>query len=199
MTFTIVALSLAYAALAFLLLVMSLRTPFRWWIKALAIVVVTGFSIEAFEQTRDLMGWPAARPLPARFQLLWTRVVEPSRAYNEAGAIFLWVEEIDENNVPSGVPRSYRIKYTEPLAEKAEKARSDIVAGKAQQGTASDLETEGQDAPPAGQTTSEATPQTGEVSREGSQPIDPDFLANTPQHLDFAPMPAPLLPAKGGN
>jgi hypothetical protein len=199
MTLTIVALSTAYAVLAFLLAIIALRTPFPWWSKALAIVVVTGFSVEAFEQTRDMLGWPATRQLPSRFQLLWTRVVEPSRAYNEAGAIYLWVEEIDENNVPSGVPRSYKIRYTEPLAEKAEKARSEIVAGKAQEGTASDLETEGEDAPPGGQTVNEAALPTGDTTREGSQPVDPEFLANAPQHLDFAPMPAPLLPAKPGN
>ncbi len=199
MTFTIAALSIAYAVLAFLLLLMSLRTPYRWWIKACVIIVTTGFSIIAFEQTRDMLGWPAARPLPGRFQLLWTRVVEPSRAYNEPGAIYLWVEELDANNVPSGVPRSYKIRYTEPLAEKAEKARSEIVAGKAQEGTAKDIETDDDDAPPGGQTTNETAPPTGEVSREGSQPVDPEFLANAPQHFDFAPMPAPLLPVKPGN
>lgn len=199
MTLTVVALSVAYAVVAFLALLVALRTPYRWPLKAGMIVVVTAFSITAFERTRDLLGWPAARALPPRFQLLWTRVVEPARAYNEPGAIYLWVEEVDDNNVPSGVPRSYKLKYTEPLAEKTEKARSEIMSGNPQEGTASDLDDSGTDTPASGQTPPEGAPPEGEPSREGATPVDPEFLVNAPQHLEFAPMSAPLLPAKQGN
>ncbi len=197
MTPTIVALSLAYTVLGALLLAMLLRTPFAWWVKAGAIVLTSAFFIIAFDSMRGLLGWPSPRPMPDRFQVLWTRVVEPSRAYNEPGAIYLWIEELDDNNVPSGVPRSFRIKYTEPLAEKVEKARADIMSGKPQEGRASDMDA-GQDAsaPATGQATSEATAPEGELGRQAGNPVDAEFLRDAPQNIDFAPLPMPLLPVK---
>lgn len=199
MTLTIVALSAAYTILGAILLLMAIRARLAWWIKAATIVVTSAFFVISFDQMRGLLGWPAVRPLPDRFQLLWTRVVEPSRAYNEAGAIYMWVEELDENNVPSGVPRAYKIRYSAPLAEKVEKARAEIVSGKAQEGMASEIENDGQDAPASPSATPDAAPPNGEQSREGSQQVDPEFLQNAPRHLDFAPLPAPLLPVKQGN
>ncbi len=67
-------------------------------------------------------GWPTADPLSPRFQLLWARAVEPDAKSGESGAIYLWVEELDENNVPGGMPRSYRLPYSRPLAERSLKA-----------------------------------------------------------------------------
>ena len=43
------------------------------------------------------------------------------------------VEELDDNNVPSGTPRSYRLRYTPPLAERSLKARDEIMAGHPQE------------------------------------------------------------------
>ena len=59
-----------------------------------------------------------AGQLPARFQLLWVRVVEPDAKIGDRGAIYLWIEEVDEHNVPDGVPRSYRLPYSRPLADR---------------------------------------------------------------------------------
>jgi hypothetical protein len=100
MTPTLIAISAAYAVLGVLLLSVGLTSPLRWWIKAAAIVVTSVFFVEAFFATKGLLGWPGSGRLPARFQLLWTRVVEPDPKIHDAGSIFLWVEEVDENNVP---------------------------------------------------------------------------------------------------
>ncbi|HEY6116030.1 MAG TPA: hypothetical protein VI172_08735, partial [Candidatus Dormibacteraeota bacterium] len=77
MTSTVVAISLGYAALAVLLLGLGLEARLRWWIKAGAIVVTSAFMIIVFYGTNGLLGWPARGALPPRFQLLWSRVVEP--------------------------------------------------------------------------------------------------------------------------
>ena len=45
------------------------------------------------------------------------------KAPNGKGAVYMWVEELDANNIPSGYPRSYRLAYTEPLEEDAEGAQ----------------------------------------------------------------------------
>jgi len=199
-TSTIVALSLAYAVLGLLLLAMLLRARIAWWIKAAAIVVVSGFYVVAFENTRALLGWPRVGGLPDRFQLVWTRIVEPSVAYNEPGAIYLWIEELDANNVPSGVPRSFKIRYTRTTARKAESAREQIVAGKPQEGTAGDIDDEAGDSlAPGDARPTEASAPDPQEAREASAPVDPEFLLNAQKHLEFAPLPAPLLPAKAAN
>jgi hypothetical protein len=197
-TLSIVALSVAHATLGVLLLVIALRTTLAWWLKAGLVIVTCAFFVVAFDQTRDLLGWPATRAMPARFQLLWARVVEPSRAYNEPGAIYMWVEELDENNVPSGLPRAFKVRYTRPLADKVDKARGEIVTGTPQEGSAEDMEASELDANAGNQARLETQPPTGEPPREGGQPVDPEFLVNAPQHLEFAPLPAPLLPVKTG-
>ena len=198
MTLSIVALSVAYATLGVLLLVIALRTTLAWWLKAGLVVITCAFFVVAFDQTRDLLGWPATRAMPARFQLLWARVVEPSRAYNEPGAIYMWAEELDENNVPSGLPRAYKVRYTRPLADKVDKARGEIVMGNAQEGSASEIEAFEQDMNADAQAKTETAPPSGDAPREGGQPVDPEFLVNAPQHLEFAPLSAPLLPVKTG-
>src|SRR5712671_1560075 len=139
MTSTVLAISAAYVVLAVLLLSLGLSSRLAWWVKAAAIVVTSAFFVEAFFATKDLLGWPRSGQLPSRFQLLWVRVVEPDRLSANPGAIYLWVEEVDENNVPDGVPRSFRLPYSRPLADRSSKARSEIMSGKPQQGSAEDL------------------------------------------------------------
>ncbi len=56
----------------------------------------------------------------------------------DPGAIYLWVEELDDGNRPSGVPRAFRIPYSDRLADKTDKAQSEIAAGRAQGGRAAD-------------------------------------------------------------
>jgi len=198
MTSSIIALSMAYTTLAVVLLVMGLRSSYKWWIKGVAVVITSAFFVVAFYKTRSLLGWPGIAALPPKFQLLWVRVLEPNRAYQEPGAIFMWVEELDENNTPSGVPRAYKLKYTAPLAEKAEKAKEQIMSGNQQQGTAEDMaadnERETNNPQP---TSSQPPPADAERAEQGLANLDPEFLQNLPQRVEFAPLQGPLLPVKG--
>ena len=139
MTSAVLGISVAYVVVGVLLLGMGLTSRLSWWVKAAAIVVTSLFFIEAFFAIKGLLGWPATGPLPARFQLLWARAVEPDAKTGDPGAIYLWIEELDENNVPGGTPRSYRLTYMRPLAERSLKARDEIMKGNPQQGTADEL------------------------------------------------------------
>jgi hypothetical protein len=193
MTTTILAISVAYVIIGVLLLTMGLTSRFAWWIKAAAIVVTSVFFVEAFFATKGLLGWPGSGKLPPRFQLLWTRVVEPDPKIADRGSIYLWVEEVDANNVPTGVPRSYRLPYSRPLADKSNKARDEIMSGNPQEGDADDL-------------TAEETKNESENARNTQQPltnVEPgtsriefsDDLRDAP-HVEFKPMGTPLLPPK---
>ncbi len=192
MTSTVLAISAAYVVIGVLLLTLGLSSRFAWWVKAAAIVVTAVFFVEVFFATKGLLGWPRTEALPARFQLLWVRVVEPDLKSSNSGAIYLWIEEVDENNVPDGVPRSYRLPYSRPLADRSAKARDEIMSGKPQQGLAEDL---------AGTETQQDTKldQQGSRAEPGITTVDLDQfrLLQQAQRVEFSPMPGPTLPPKG--
>ena len=209
MTSTVVALSLAYVVLGVLLLWLSLESRLAWWIKASAIVVTSGFFVVAFFATNGLLGWPGRGALPEKFQLLWTRVVEPDRRLGDAGAIYFWVEEVDDDNVPSGTPRSYRLPYSRELADRSLAARDEIMAGRPQLGLAGDLagEDAANDAAKRDGNAQEPESRTdfrpaqaalaGDAQREsGTARINMDALLAQAQPVRFRPMPAPTLPPK---
>jgi hypothetical protein len=189
---SLLAISAAYVVVAILLLSMGFSSRFKWWVKATAIVVTSFFFVEVFFATKSLLGWPGTGQLPPRFQLLWTRVVEPDPKISDAGAIFLWVEAVDENNVPSGVPRAYRLPYTKPLADKSLKARDEIMSGNPQEGTAEDVSgEEGQVEAKQGE-----NPTTMDNAQNGvAANLDLEMLQNQ-QHVEFRPMSGPVLPPK---
>jgi hypothetical protein len=193
MTLTLLAISAAYVVLSLVVLAMGLTSRFAWWVKATAIVVSSGFFVEVFFASKGLLGWPASGALPPKFQLLWTRVVEPDVKAGNRGSIYLWVEEVDGNNVPSGLPRSYRLPYSVKLADRTMKARDEIMAGNPQEGLAEDV-AEGDptsseaSAKPNQQADGGITSTGGKVELEG--PID-----QVPR-VEFRPMSNPLLPPK---
>jgi hypothetical protein len=194
MTLTLLGISAAYVVLALVVLSMGLTSKFAWWVKATTIVVSSAFFVEVFFASKSLLGWPASSaPLPSKFQLLWTRVVEPDVKAGNRGAIYLWVEEVDGNNVPSGLPRSYRLPYSVKLADRTLKARDEIMAGNPQEGLAEDV-AEGDptsadaSAKPNQQADGGVTSTGGKVELDG--PID-----QVPR-VEFRPMSNPLLPPK---
>jgi hypothetical protein len=193
MTLTLLAVSAAYVVLSLVVLSMGLTSRFAWWVKATTIVVSSGFFVEVFFASKGLLGWPASGALPPKFQLLWTRVVEPDVKAGNRGAIYLWVEEVDGNNVPSGLPRSYQLPYSVKLADRTLKARDEIMAGNPQEGLAEEI-TEGDpssadaSAKPNQQADGGITSTGGKVELEG--PID-----QVPR-VEFRPMSNPLLPPK---
>jgi hypothetical protein len=193
MNSVVLAISIAYVVIAVLLLCMGLTSRFAWWIKAVVIVVTSAFFIEAFFATKSLLGWPGTGRLPRHFQLLWTRVVEPDPKVGDPGAIYLWVEELDENNVPSGTPRSYRVKYTAPLADQSNKAKDEIMSGNPQEGTADDIE---------GNETAKTDAKLDQMTGPNNRPdtavtnIDFDLIRQQPQEFRFRRLSDVTLPAK---
>ena len=113
-------LAISYALLGVLLLAILTFAKLSWPIKASLIAVTSAFYVVNFFASRALLGWSSIDPLPPRFKLLQARIVEPHSLAGDPGAIHLWVEELDENNFPSGVPRAYRLSYDARLAEKTE-------------------------------------------------------------------------------
>jgi hypothetical protein len=193
MTLTLLGISAAYVVLSLVVLSMGLTSRFAWWVKAATIVVTSGFFVEVFFASKGLLGWPASGALPPKFQLLWTRVVEPDLKSGNRGAIYLWVEEVDANNVPSGLPRSYRLPYSVKLADRTMKARDEIMAGNPQEGLAEDV-AEGD--PTSAEASAKPNQQAdGGITSTGGK-VELDGPIDQVPRVEFRPMSNPLLPPK---
>lgn len=191
----ILALALAYAALGVLLLIAVTRTNLPWVGKASAIAMTSALYVFVFFRLHGLLGWSAYESLPARFELLWARVVETDVASNDAGAIYLWVETLDDANRPGLVPRAYVLPYSTALAEKVEAAKGEITRGHHQVGRPTDFGVGG----------GENTPGSAASARPGGGPggdpsgggfLDAKFLGGGAPSINFAPLPPPTLPPK---
>jgi hypothetical protein len=194
LTTVILGLSSAYALLGVLLLGASVYA-----VKAGAILVTSTFYVVSFLGMRALLGWSSIDPLPAHFKLLGARIVEPHSLAGDPGAIHLWVEALDEDNRPSGVPRAYRLPYTAKLAEKTEAAVQASAEGKPQEGghTADFGTGEGGTSE---LTAREATPSSITTTSGGDPasggPLDPAFAPDHSGGIVFSPLPPPRMPQK---
>jgi len=195
---TILFLSIAYALLGVLLLAGYVLTRVPWPLKAAAIALTSAFYVLSFFSSRSLLGWSSIDPLPARFKLLSARIVEPHSLEGEPGAIHLWVEELDDDNRPSGAPRAYRLPYDVRLAERTERAISASAEGRPQGGRTADFGNgEGGVAEAAArETTPSAITTTGGGDPAAGGPLDPAFAHAQNQSISFAPLAPPRMPAK---
>lgn len=107
-------LTLAYLAIAFLLLILCLSTRWSRLVKLGMIVVVTASYFVAEAAFDGMLGWPAATNIPEKFVLLATVIEEPDKDRGTKGAIFMWVNAV-ENGKPVPEPRAFRVAYGKPL------------------------------------------------------------------------------------
>ena len=135
----IVMLSIGYALLGALLLLVLVYARLPWPAKAFAVVVTSAFYIVSFSAAQGLLGWATEARLPPRFKLLQARIVDPHTVEGDPGSVYLWVEALDDDNRPSGVPRAFRLPYNDTLAEKTHAAENQIAAGHPQGGRAADF------------------------------------------------------------
>ncbi|MDA0369468.1 MAG: hypothetical protein O3C65_13815 [Proteobacteria bacterium] len=192
MTETVFALTGAYIVVGLLLLSLNLASRWRWWIKVGAVVIVSALYLGTFVGIESLLGWPSPTTLPSRFQLLYGKVVEPNKFTSEVGYIYLWVEVLDENNVPSGLPRAYQVPYTDDLAHKVLTAIGRVEDGELVAGEVSEIDLNGRD---------EDDPDKENIELEEDQDeqgggVDVELFPDNPFSVDFGDMPPPVLPEK---
>jgi hypothetical protein len=192
-------LGLGYALLGVVLLAILIFSRLDWRLKAGLIVLVSAFYVVDFRSARALLGWASPDALPPRFKLLGARIVEPHSLAGDKGAIFLWVEEVDEDNFPSGDPRLFRLPYDVKLAERAEAAARASAEGTPQGGRTADF---GAGAGGAAEPTNrEVTPSSVTVTSGGDPmsggPSDPLAPRDQEHGVVFSPLPPPRLPPKG--
>jgi hypothetical protein len=194
----VLALGIGYALLGVILLAVLVFARFDWQAKAGLVVLVSAFYVVDFRAARSLLGWASPEALPAHFKLLGVRIVEPHSLAGDAGAIFLFVEEVDGDNFPSGDPRLFRLPYDVKLAERTEAAIRASAEGTPQGGRTADF---GAGAGGAAEPTNrEITPSSVTVTSGGDPmsggPSDPQVSRDESHGVMFSPLPPPRLPPK---
>ena len=124
-----VVLTVAYVAVAALLLNLNLATRRNVFIKAGAVVLVTGLYAVAWHGHKGLLGWATGEPLPDEFRVHWVTIDEPDKMTGARGAIYFWVRELNAGGLPHGPPRAYRVAWNEVTAEAAEEALERLEGG----------------------------------------------------------------------
>lgn len=190
----VIGIVIAYVLIAVLLLSMSLTSRWKWWIKAGTIVVTTGFFVQSFASIVGVVGWPSTSALPPAFKLHWGAIVEPNQFMGEKGVIYLWVEELDDNNVPMGVPRAFELPYSDDLAEKMDLATKNIQEGIEQAGTAEIMEDIGERVAGALELDQEETDVDGDEPEGRYYPEA--FIPDENVIIEFGNMPVPVMPLK---
>lgn len=190
-TTAILSLAAAYAAvLAILVGVFVARRVRPLW-RIGAALLAAGLFLFTYVQVGELRGLPSDGPIPKFFQLHWARVVEPNQMLKEPGRIYLWLEELDEDNYPSGTPRAYVVPYSENLVQMVAAAMGEIQQGKEVAGSVSDEE-----APEdtAERLAEEITKQGGD--RSGAAAVGEKVVLFDESLLSFGTKPAPVTPEK---
>jgi len=125
---TVFVLTIAYVVIVVFLLLVSLRTPYRWQIKAGVILVCSLFYGVIWHTLPKLQGWPVDELLPLEFQLVSEHVVQPDKHNDTEGAIYMWVINLAED--ADRTPRAYQLPYKEKLHEDLLEARKRGLAQK---------------------------------------------------------------------
>ena len=191
MTLPLAGVVASYIAIAVLLLSLNLASLWHWGVKAAAVAITSAFFGVSYLSIAGLIGWPSEARMPERFQLHWATVIEPDKLNGLPGSIFLWVEALDESNMPAGTPRAFRVPYSRELADRISHAKERIEQGKEQAGTARDLDL-AESAPDEDRRLAGAPPRRDEPGSAG----DPAAFIQHMPSIEFEDMPPPALPPK---
>lgn len=162
----------AYVILAVLLLSINLYSKWRWPVKAVATVVVTGFYVVTYQSIPPLLGWPASQRLPDRFNLVAVYVEEPDKASGDEGAIYLWVTDL-EQGFEDVKPRAYAVPFSAELHQQVADASGKLRKGIPQLGETKDAK----------------------LGPNG-RPLDTSQQGQASVSVDFFDLPDPLFPEK---
>jgi hypothetical protein len=194
MTMTILLMAGAYALVVAFLLLILINTRVPLALKAFATLATAALIPWTYHAIGELRGLPTDSEPPAYFKLHWARVVEPNLLMKEKGHIFLWLEELDDKNFPSGVPRAYGLAYDPELVKKVEVAMGKIKDGDEIAGSISDEPT--QEMSDTAEALAEQVNEGNRASGPNSGAVGERFFEFDPTMLTFGEAPAPVTPEK---
>jgi hypothetical protein len=112
----------------------------KWWAKGTMIALSLWFGLTLFYTVHNFMGWPTLEQInKERSQILYFQIREPSKKYDDVGAIYLWVRILRSNEEPEAktfqelmnpmtwfmytdkrAPRAYKLPYTKETHKQLE-------------------------------------------------------------------------------
>lgn len=128
-------LIVVYGASLLLPAALLLFTPWRAWIKTLALLFVGLCLVGQFEALQRFAGWPARATPPPRFLFHSALIEEPDAQRGRPGRIELWLSAVDGDG-PAALPRAYHLPYSPRHHAEIDAARSRLRNGAAQLGRA---------------------------------------------------------------
>jgi hypothetical protein len=192
-----------YGVLALLLLSLNIFSLWRWWIKAGAMLLTAVVFVAAYSVIAGLLGWPSEGPLPERFSLLNTHVEEPDKQNGNPGHIYLWLQEINAEQIPIAPPRAYALPFVVETMKGVTESQEILDRGEAVLGESKTQVTEasgrkGED----GQNADDLTAEQGGVNlsnggQRNNNGAGSIFGFPGGQTINFSPMPPATLPQKG--
>lgn len=177
-------LTVAYVAVALVLLLFNLTARWSWRVKASGIVATSALYLVVYFSLPALLGWPTAEPLPPRFRLLAAHVESSDGAPRD---IVLWALDADAAHAE---PRAYRVPYSDSTHKKVTEAGERIRKGLPQIGEMRERK--------LGSLTSSSGAAGGMKSAGGQsgRASDTSQGGQASAALEFEDLPAPKFPDK---
>lgn len=117
MTPSILVIALAYAFLLFVILLAVFKSELRASAKFALAALCAMFYLWHYDALQNYLGWPAGNALPQKFEMIAGLIVEPDLKRDDPGAIYIWVRDLDGEQM---VPRAYRLPYQKQLHQKVD-------------------------------------------------------------------------------
>jgi hypothetical protein len=190
-TATIITLAFGYAFVLALVVASFTARRAHPWLSIAAAVISVGLFYGTYVAVGEVRGFPSDSAPPEFFKLHWARVVEPNPLSGDEGRVFLWLEELDEDNYPSGTPRAYELPYSLDLVRKVDGALASIQSGEDVAGRLN------QD--PLTEETAERLAleiETRQGRQADSDTVGERVLNMELGNVNFMPLPAPVTPEK---
>ncbi len=108
MTLAVIGLMAGFILLSLLLFLLWLKSPLPLGWKWLALIALLAFFWVEYGALKRYAGWPTVEPLPERFQLIASEVIEPDKKTHEDGIMYWWLRDLDRPHWP---PRVYELPY----------------------------------------------------------------------------------------
>jgi hypothetical protein len=112
----------------------------KWWAKGVMIAMSLWFGLTLFHTIHNFMGWPTLEEInKERSQIIYFQIREPSKKFDDKGAIYIWVRILHSDEEPKAktfqellnpmtwfmytdkrAPRAYKLVYTKEVHKQLE-------------------------------------------------------------------------------
>ena len=194
----IIWLSIAYALLGVLLLVICVFARIPWPVKAGLIALTSAFYMVSFLATRGLLGWSSTDPLPPKFELLGARTLSRTRS-KATPAPFISGSRRSTITISRPARLAPIVSSMTPIWPRRQRPAVQASAdGKPQGGRTADFGNGegGVSEAAARETTPSTITTTGGGDPSTGGPIEPQFDHQENQTVNFSPLAPPRAPPK---